>query len=79
VLRDAESHALVREIVEIRMAPSLAACRDVLGTKLGAKQRALLQLALGYFSWRTLVRDGGLKSSVAARTMAQIVVDAAEP
>jgi len=79
VLRDAESHALVREIVELRMAPSLAACRDVLGTKLGAKQRALLQLALGYFSWRTLVRDGGLKSSVAARTMAQIVVDAAEP
>ena len=79
VLRDAESHALVREIVELRMTPSLAACHEVLGAKLNAKQRALLQLALGYFSWRTLVRDGGLKSSAAARIMAQIVIDAALP
>jgi AcrR family transcriptional regulator len=78
VLRDAEVHPLVGEIVGLRMGPSMAAWHEVLGATLNAKQRALLRLALSYFTWRTLVRDGGLKSSTAAGTMAQIIVNAAE-
>jgi AcrR family transcriptional regulator len=78
VLRDAESHALVREIVDLRMSPSLAEHREVLGSKLDAKQRVLLQLALSYFTWRTLARDGGLKTAAAVTTMVQAIVGATE-
>ncbi|MEP9377543.1 TetR/AcrR family transcriptional regulator [Aquabacter sp. CN5-332] len=73
VLRDAESHALVREIVELRLGPPMAACREVLGAKLGAKQRAVLQLALSFFTWRTLVREGGLKPGAAVEAMVQAI------
>ena len=51
----------------------MASCADVLGAKLNAKQRAMLQLALGFFTWRTLVRDAGLKSQAAAKAMVQAV------
>ena len=47
VLRDAEHHALTREIAELRFGPSIAAYHEVLGSRLGAKQRAMLHLALG--------------------------------
>src|SRR5918997_4439205 len=40
VLRDAEHHALTKEISALRMAPSMAAYREVLGAKLSATQRA---------------------------------------
>jgi AcrR family transcriptional regulator len=78
VMRDAESHVLVREVVELRMGSPLAECHEVLGAKLNVRQRALLQLALSYFTWRTLVRDGGLKTNAAVRTMVQAIADAAE-
>jgi AcrR family transcriptional regulator len=73
VLRDAEHHALTREITEMRFGPYMAAQRDVLGAKLGAKQRAVLQLALSYFTWRTLVREGGLKQGAAVEAMVQAI------
>ena len=73
VLRDAEFHPLTREVAELRFGPFMASCADVLGTKLNAKQRAMLQLALGFFTWRTLVRDAGLKSQAAAKAMVQAV------
>src|SRR5262249_28300643 len=43
VLRDAECHALTREISELRLGPYFAAYREVLGTRLGVKQKAVLQ------------------------------------
>ncbi|PBB37075.1 hypothetical protein [Mesorhizobium sp. WSM3868] len=46
-----------------------AACRDVLGQGLDGRQRAMLQLALSFFSWRTLVREAGLQPLDAVRTM----------
>src|ERR1700754_4705215 len=61
VLRDAEHHALVREISELRFGPPTAAWRQVLGGKLNARQRALLPLALSFFTWRTLARESGMK------------------
>ena len=57
VLRDAEYHALTKEIAELRFGPSMAAYHEVLGAKLSAKQRAMLRLALSFFTWRTLVRE----------------------
>jgi AcrR family transcriptional regulator len=73
VLRDAEHHALTRETAEMRFAPYMVAYREVLGAKLRTKQRAVLQLALSFFTWRTLVRDGGLKPSAAVEAMVQAV------
>jgi hypothetical protein len=73
VLRDAEHHALVREISQLRFGPARAAYAEVLGAKLNAKQRALLQLALSFFTWRTLARDAGLTQAAAVRTMADAV------
>src|SRR5690606_15600990 len=44
VLRDAEHHALTREISELRLGPPMAAYREVLGARLNASQRAVLRL-----------------------------------
>lgn len=78
VLRDAEFHPLTREISDLRWGPFMVAYADVLGAKLNARQRAMLQLALGFFTWRSLVRDSGLKPAVAARIMARAIEDAGE-
>ena len=77
VLRDVESHPLVKEISAMRIGPHMAAYRDVLGAKLNAKQRALLQLALSFYTWRTLVRDSGLKQAAAVEAMVQAIDGAA--
>src|ERR671912_812919 len=50
VLRDAEYHALTKEIAEMRLGPHMAAYQEVLGAKLRTKQRALLRLALSFFT-----------------------------
>jgi hypothetical protein len=50
----------------------------VLGVKLNARQRAMLQLALSFFTWRSLARDGSLKSAAAARAMARAIEGASE-
>ena len=73
VLRDAEHHVPTRETTRVRMGPYMAAYQDVLGAKLTAKQRAMLRLALSFFTWRTLVREGGLKSAAAAKAMIQAI------
>jgi hypothetical protein len=65
VLRDAEYHHLTKEVTEMRMGPYMAAYHEVLGATLNAKQRALLRLALSFFTWRTLVRESGLKQGAA--------------
>jgi AcrR family transcriptional regulator len=73
VLRDAEHHALTRDMLELRFEPSMAAYRDVLGASLNARQRAVLRLALSFFTWRTLVREGGLPRDAAVDAMVQAV------
>jgi AcrR family transcriptional regulator len=73
VLRDAECHPLTKEISELRLGPPMAACQQVLDAKLNAKQRAMLRLALSFFTWRTLVRDGGLRPAAAAKAMVQAI------
>jgi AcrR family transcriptional regulator len=73
VSRDAEYHPLTKEISELRIGPPMAAYREVLGAKLSMKQRAMLRLALSFFTWRSLVRDGGLRRSAAVSAMVHAV------
>lgn len=73
VMRDAETHQLTREIAELRFGPYMAAYQEVLGAKLSTKQRAVLRLALSFFTWRTLVREGGLKQGAAVSAMIQAI------
>jgi len=75
VLRDAEHHAPTREVSERWMGPAMAAYDAVLGARLNARQRALLHLALSYFTWRTLAQNG-LKTGAAVTAMVQ-AIDAA--
>jgi AcrR family transcriptional regulator len=78
VLRDGEFHPLTREISDLRFGPYMTAYEDVLGAKLNMRQRAMLQLALSFFTWRTLTRESGLKPAAAARAMAHAVEGANE-
>jgi len=73
VLRDVQYHALTQEIAALRWGPYMAAYHEVLGAKLNARQRAVLGLALSFFTWRTLVREGGLKQAAAVNTMVQAI------
>jgi AcrR family transcriptional regulator len=73
VLRDVEYHAVTQQIVELRFGPSMASYREVLGRMLNPKARAILSLALSFFTWRTLVRDAGLTTAGAVETMVQAV------
>jgi len=73
VLRDAEYHAPTREIIGMRIGPSMLAYHEVLGAKLTAGQRALLHLALSFFTWRSLVRESGLDQGAAVAAMVQAI------
>ena len=73
VSRDAEFHAPSQEICALRVAPKMAAYREVLGAELNAQQRALLALALSFYTWRTLTRDSGLNKSAAVDVMVEAI------
>src|SRR4051794_2586862 len=73
VLRDAEHHTLTREIINLRFGPHMATWHAVLGAELGTRQRALLHLALGFFTWRALVRESGLQQCDAVGVMVQAI------
>ena len=73
VLRDVEHHALTREANARTFGPVIAAYHEVLGAKLGARQHPLLHLALSFYTWRALVREGGLKTGAAVKAMVQVI------
>lgn len=73
VLRDAETHALVREISDLRYGPVIGVWHEVLGAKLTAKQRPLLAVALNFYTWRTLTQETGLKQADAVAAMVRAV------
>jgi len=74
VLRDIEVSPLLKEISKIRIAPFFKGYREVLGEKRSARQKALLAVALSFYTWRTLVREEGLSSAAAARQMAETII-----
>lgn len=74
VLRDAEIYAPVREIMALRYGPSIGAWHGVLGEGLTQRQRALLAVALSYYTWRTLAREAGLSEADSVETMAGAIL-----
>lgn len=76
VLRDGEHHALVQEIIALRYGPGVASWHETLGAKLNAKQRAMLALALSFYTWRTLSSESGLKQADAVTTMVNAIAPA---
>lgn len=73
VMRDAEHHAPTQQIVSLRFDPVIEDWHQLLGAKLKGKQRAILRLALSFFTWRTLVRDEGLTQGAAVQAMVRAV------
>jgi AcrR family transcriptional regulator len=75
VIRDAEVHAITREMVNQGMGPAMAALSAALATgwARGRKTRAAIDLALSFHTWRVLVRDSGLSAAQAANMMAETV------
>jgi len=78
VLRDAEYRPLISEIAAQWMGPHMATYGEVLGADLSTRQRAVLRLALSFFTWRTLVRESGLEPGGAVEAMVHAVECAKE-
>jgi AcrR family transcriptional regulator len=78
VLRDAEYHPPTKQISALRFGPAMAAYQEVLGAGLGVKQRAMLRLALSFYTWRTLVREEGLGGGAAVGAMVQAIMSSGE-
>ena len=71
VLRDAEHHALTREMVELRMMPTFVEAMRVLGDGLGPRSLALLGVALDFACWRALA--GTHDAETASDLMAEAI------
>lgn len=72
VLRDAEHHALTREMVELRMKPVFDQAAELLGEGLSAHARALLDVALDFACWRKL--SGTYGPEAAATLMSDAIM-----
>ena len=72
VLRDAEDHAITREMVELQWRPVFRKAAQVLGSDLGERSRLLLGVALDFACWRTLAQT--LTSHEAAALMTNAIV-----
>ena len=79
ILRDAEHHALTREMIALRREPRMQALREVLGAGLGAEGRAMLRLMLGFHTWRSLVRESGLEMDAAVELALQAIAGVDRP
>ncbi len=75
VIRDAEVHAITREMVSQGIVPAMAALSAALaaGWARGKKTRAAIDLALSFHTWRSLVHESDLSAATAAALMARIV------
>ncbi len=73
VLRDAEYHAVLREVSELRFGPGIAAIARSVGDGLDKQGQAALRLALSFHTWQTLIYGGGLKHAAAVDLMVKTV------
>jgi AcrR family transcriptional regulator len=73
VLRDVANHPLVQEIQKQRAVPIVKEWHEVLGAGLNAKQRAMLHLALSFYTWRSLVRESGMDTAAAVAAMIEAI------
>lgn len=76
VLRDAEASSLVADIMRTRWGPFMSELHAVLGEGRNEKQRALIHVAVSFFTWRTLTRDSGLSQDAAVEAMTAAVLAA---
>jgi AcrR family transcriptional regulator len=76
VLRDADHHALTREMVELRIAPTFGRAAEIMGEGLDDRSRTLLSVALDFACWRNLRRS--LSSPEAAVLMSDVIGAVAE-
>lgn len=74
VLRDAETHALTREITELRMGPTFSRAVELLGEGLSNEGQALLEVALRFDCWRTLraSRDSPAAAALMSEAIARL-------
>ena len=77
VLRDAEHHEVTRETAALQFGPVMAAWHAALGETLNAAQQPMLALALSFFTWRSLTRDGGLQQDAAVAAMVKAILASA--
>ena len=75
VLRDAEVDRLTRDIVRMRIGAPMQGFRRILsqGFAPSRKLQAALRLALGFQTWRFLVKDGGLSRDAAVDLMVSAI------
>jgi AcrR family transcriptional regulator len=74
VTRDAQVHQLTAELADLRFGPSLAAIKRVLANGRRSKRTlALLDVAIAFPTWRSLVRENGLSRAEAVQTMVAAV------
>jgi hypothetical protein len=76
IMRDVEFYETTQKIMTLRVGPIRAAWVEVLSAGLDPKQRAMLPLALNFYTWRALTRDGGLTQEQAVDTMVESVIGA---
>ncbi len=76
ILRDAEHHALLREISGLRFGPALEALAASLSAGLGDTGKAALALAMSFHTWRTLTRAAGMKPAAAVDLMVRTILGA---
>jgi AcrR family transcriptional regulator len=70
VTRDAEVDPLTAELASLRFGPALAVMKTVLANGRRSKRAlALLDVALAFPTWRSLVRENGLRRAEAVQTM----------
>jgi len=77
VLRDAEHHAVTREVSELRFGPVVGGWHAVLGEGLAPAQRAMLHLMLGFPAWRALAQEAGLDAGEAVALAVRAIAAAA--
>jgi len=73
VLRDIEVSETVREVAGMRIGARIAACEQALEAGLDKREKAVLHLAVQFYTWRSLVRESGLKTSAAVGAMVQAI------
>jgi AcrR family transcriptional regulator len=74
-LRDSEYHALTREMVELRIAPTFLRAAEIMGKGLNKRSRTMLGLALDFACWRNLSETCSVPS--AAELMSDAIFGAA--
>ena len=76
VLRDAETNDALREVSATRFGAPIHAIHESVAKGLGTKGKAALQLALSFYTWRSLTHDAGMHLKDAVAIMVHSIMSA---